>query len=733
MNADAEDAPPPPYTPTDIFSNAGTTSNFHLSPAASRADDASVAATSSAAGSVIYTPLPSPPGSVNHDLDHGLEDGLSHQSSSSAAAYFDSRPVPAGYAASSQLVYHDVIVTSNTRPYDIPYPNEWASKDVSQQDWATFLNYLLPDHYASVNEDVADRKLRAELLDEQMSRLDLKQEDKSRSDQVSAQLEPLRQPPSPRIHTAASTVAEWNENFFHPRGIRITISDPQPEINPDGRLGIPGEWIPYDHEILTESVRTNEGGPNTGPSRKGMFGGFKNSFPGVEASSRGFKLGPIVADNTGFRIGKNGLVADNNGFRMGRNGLVADNNGFRMGNMLVADHKGFRLGGSRGFIADSRGVSMGGRTFGRKEGQDHTHRGRGRGHGFPGHQHAGPAPRRRSASVSSSSSSSSSSSESSLGSLPDYDDLKEQQLPTAKQSLMEWLNHPEHPITKSSVRDLKHQIKDAKKNSPQRHDQDMKELRQEVKNLLKMFKESKKAQKKERKQAKRERRTARRELKKEHRGARKEERRSRREGKKCARAERRNHPPWGASSSSLPVPGNTGHFPMQPPTMDMPSSSRGFPFGRAGSAPVVNKPQDLMTPPMPLGPPGIAAMHGGWPFTQGLPYAPGRISAPRGEGPSPVSRGSEQIHAQAHEMAMMADSKEAEAVKVHIAMTSPDVGEKDRLKMMDQATALEEEAGNYRREADRLTAEAMHLDSELARELEEEIGMEEQQSGVIHD
>jgi hypothetical protein len=73
-------------------------------------------------------------------------------------------------------------------------------------------------------------------------------------------------------------------------------------------------------------------------------------------------MGPIVANNEGFRIG---------------NGLVADNSGFRLGRMLVADQNGFRLGGTRGFQADSHGVSLAGRSFGRRDFQGYE---RGRGH-----------------------------------------------------------------------------------------------------------------------------------------------------------------------------------------------------------------------------------------------------------------------------------------------------------------------------------------------------------------
>lgn len=153
-----------------------------------------------------------------------------------------------------------------------------------------------------------DRKLQAEYLDERLNALNLGPEDKSRSDQVSAQLESLRHPKSPSIgdNAVAATVTEWNENFFQPRGIWIT-TDPSPvSANIEEKPRMPGEWIPYDHELLPESSTVHGAGRNTGPGRRGMFSGL--TFPGMDANSRGFRFGPIVADSEGFRIGKNGLV-----------------------------------------------------------------------------------------------------------------------------------------------------------------------------------------------------------------------------------------------------------------------------------------------------------------------------------------------------------------------------------------------------------------------------------------
>jgi hypothetical protein len=118
----------------------------------------------------------------------------------------------------------------------------------------------------------------------------------------------------------------------------------------------------------------------------------------------------------------------------------------------------------------------------------------------------------------------------------------------------------------------------------------------------------------------------------------------------------------------------------------------------------------------------------GWPFTQGLPYEPGRISVTNDMTyPTPIAHSAEEIHVQALQMGEAAKWKEEKAIELRAAATGQRIGEKERLKNLDEATQLEEEAEKYRMEANRLRAEALHLDGELARELEDG----GQASGVI--
>ncbi|TVY24343.1 hypothetical protein LHYA1_G006369 [Lachnellula hyalina] len=700
--------PPPPYSETDIYSN--TSSHPNLTPATSQADNLSVAShrqlsiASSIDDSVIYTPLHSPTASDQESL----QDGFGHGSTSSAAVYFESRPVH-GQSPAHAMTYN-LTITPRTRPEELPYPQGWAIRDVTEQDWQTFVNYLLPDHIAAVNNDVADRKFQQELVEERMHQLSLGPgDDRSRADisEVDAQLDPLRIPLSPRStesHSATfAMIAEWNDGFFKPRGIEIAINEPKTQVAADEETRqMPGAWVPYDHETPGGASRNRSGG------RRGLFGSLR-SFSGLEANSGNFRMGPIVADNEGLRIGKNGLVASANGFRMG--------------NMFVADQSGLRLGGARGFVADGHGVSIGGRAFGRRDSNDHRHehhkrgRGRGRRHGYH-HRHRG-----RSASTSSSSSSDSDASdvESSVGSLPDYDDIQEQALPVARRSLIDWLNHPDQPITKDTVKDMKREIKTARTESPEQFQQDLVALRKEVRDLMKTFKEQKRVQKQQRRVNRRARRAAKKTQRKARRDTKKEDRKARKDERKCKdKGEFRHGPPWARSRDHLPM--STPAVPMPILTPETPPSARGFPFGRAPSVPFIKPPFSR-----PQAPPGISAMHGGWPYTQGLSVPPilGRYPSP-----SPVSQGAEHLHEQAVQMDSAAERKEAQAIAIRTAATALGLGEKQKLKMMTEASTLEEGGEKYRREADRLRAEASHLDGELARELHEE-NEEGQVSGVI--
>ena len=221
------------------------------------------------------------------------EDSTS-SSIAAAIAYFESRPIPSSTNRVA-LLTHSITLTASTQPRELPYPephDDFAARGLSRQDWATFINYVLPNYVSSVNNEVADRKMQAEVIDERMHRLTL-QGNKSRTDleQVKAQLEPLRSESGSGFGEAEakSMVELWNEGFFGPRGIEVKLNGER-EREREREERMPGAWIPYDHELPG-------GTPNARVQKRGW------TFGGLRADSRGFKMGPIEADNSGFRLG----------------------------------------------------------------------------------------------------------------------------------------------------------------------------------------------------------------------------------------------------------------------------------------------------------------------------------------------------------------------------------------------------------------------------------------------
>jgi len=294
---------------------------------------------------------------------------------------------------------------------------------------------------------------------------------------------------------------------------------------------------------------------------------------------------------------------------------------------------------------------------------------------------------------------------------------------------------------------MKMDIKAAKKDISRSADQDLSALRQEVKELVKKFKDVMRAQKKQRKQVKRERRATKKSLKKERRAAKKEAKKSRRNERSFSGRGGRGggglggHPFAGRQAGPPPpyIPGMPS-----PPGIQTPGMRPGFPFGGGFG---------------PFGrgnhvPPNISAR--GWPFShsnfQGpfsypVPQLPRSIphSTPASRPgllnpfahPFPFSTPSpavtaEQLHSQALQMDAAVKLKEDKAVELRTQATERDVGEEDRLKLLNHAIRLEEEAEKYRREGERLRAEAVEKDGELARELEEEHGGHRgQDEGVV--
>lgn len=127
----------------------------------------------------------------------------------------------------------------------------------------------------------------------------------------------------------------------------------------------------------------------------------------------------------------------------------------------------------------------------------------------------------------------------SIGSLPDYDDLKDSQVPVAKTYLEEWLSRPENFVTRETVKEAREEIKAARKTAPQDISDPVARdaMRQQVRDMMGQWKILKREQRNARRQRKRDRRARRRAEKRERRQARRERKRSRRNARRESRRE----------------------------------------------------------------------------------------------------------------------------------------------------------------------------------------------------
>ncbi|KAL2016000.1 hypothetical protein VTK56DRAFT_4446 [Thermocarpiscus australiensis] len=623
MASHLEDVPPPPYSETDVYSASGGRDSHG-------ADDTTLS-TASTNGDVIYTP-PLTPRSSHQSNFAGEVDSVA---SSSAAAYFQRRPPPP--LPSHPRIVHAVTIGNDSTPDDLPYPSDFASRDVRAEDWQTFINYLMPHHSAASNEQLVDRKLRAEGVAAGSSD-DATHSQSSGRSHAEAQMGGIRSPvdefdAANRRETVEATVREWNDGFFAPRGISVRVALPVlnelPPQQAQSEKHMPGAWDQsFDQQSNNEPAGSTAGPSASTRPRFGLFG-----FGGGRGRGHGrggFRFGGINVEGDRVSIG-NSFVADGRTGSVRIGGIVADSNGIRINGTPMfggaGSQHGLRGGGPCGPRSPMGGWGLGGPPggwpFGGAPGAGWHGRGRGAHSPQAGgpngwHRHSSPPPfghqpgegqdgdagerrsgrprshegnRSRSSSASSTTSRSSCYTDTSVGSLPDHDDLNDAQLPVAQQHLKELLSHGEQPVTKEKVKRVREQIKEARDVHPPNANGisgslgiafDKKALRREVKELLREWKELKRAQKRQRKELRRERKHRRREEKRERRQIKREMKRAARE----ARRERR-HGPFGVppfpAMPHLPIPGHAPpgpYHPHPPPPPGMDFSSHFNPWSR---------------------------------------------------------------------------------------------------------------------------------------------------------
>lgn len=582
------DIPPPPYSETDIYSNSagrspilGQSQALPIRQRTASHNSLSVHDDALSTGSnseVIYTPpltphsshsnmqpfrSPNPAGSNDGFLSPGYPNNLQncasvasdHLTSASAEAYFESRPVAAGADVSREL-HHVITIRPGSSPMDFPYQQEWAHRDIRPDDWQTFLNYLLPNHAGESNDDLIDRKLRAEGIENDAESRSARSEKDGKAaantSPVIAQLEQMRLEEQPG-QSMSETIREWNEGFFAPRGMTIHLEQQTSSVQDEPRM--PGSW---DQSFNNASPSPEQ------QQQAGSGSRWWRSLPRFESSNGRLRIGGVSIDNDRISIGDR-FVADSRGLRIG--GLVADDRGLSLHGRDLFGGTSQRARGQPSAPPGPSGLhshppmppmpSMPpmppmpmapGYSFshpgpppgfeGTAEHHPHHRQGEERGRGRR-YFRQGISRHRSSSSASSSSSSSSSSSDSnsSIGSLPDYDDLKDSQIPVARSYLQDWLSHPGNVVSRETVKEANENIKAAKQSRSAVVISTSE--RKEVHAMLDQWERVKRQQKSTRRQLRKERRAARRAEKRERRQTRREARQSRREAKREGREARR--------------------------------------------------------------------------------------------------------------------------------------------------------------------------------------------------
>ncbi|KAI2605773.1 uncharacterized protein GGS25DRAFT_498041 [Hypoxylon fragiforme] len=495
-----DDLPPPPYTETDI--------NSHVAQSASNDDDASTV--SSSQGPIIYTPPESP--RESHFDFSGNED---HRTVASVQSYFESHPAITHGPEPNKVVLLDIRDDGSSSPSDFPYPSWIGEYDTTEQDWHTFLNYAIPNRIPRADLLAIERKLKAK---------DDGQSPTAEKDITEAQLGQTKTStnlPSEPSHSVDAMIREWNNGFFGPRG--LTVRRPDSSSNGlDTSFGRSQTTLPQPEPLRQEPGSSM---PQEQHHRSGW-----NPFRPFQSTARGLRIGRLNIEDDRVSFG--------NSFEVNRNGVRWNNQPNNDNHCPFPDPRTR----SDPFTVPSTfpGSHRGRASFGDR---DRGSMGWGSG-SRPMHQHPYGS-RNRSPSSHSDASSSDASSDSSIGSLPDWDDLKDSQLSATKESVSAWLTHPELPVTKSMIKAARSEIK-AAKNAPPTLQADpitweikKQVLRQEVRALLAQFKELKREQKKSAKLARKDRRQLKRALKRERRDKRRAERREHKtQGRDMRRAER---------------------------------------------------------------------------------------------------------------------------------------------------------------------------------------------------
>ena len=188
VSTNPEDLPPPPYSSEDPHASTSPSPGVELPASTALAAERPTSEPDS-------TALP-----VRTSLRGGYIRPIALEASalSSAAAYFDERPCTGQFP--NFVLRHQIILESDVTREDLGFPqpeDRYRARDVSDTDWSTFVNYLLPEHHLGPLNDAA------------------KYDEKKKK-------RPVAQINSPESQEHIElVVGEWNSGFFGPRGIHV--------------------------------------------------------------------------------------------------------------------------------------------------------------------------------------------------------------------------------------------------------------------------------------------------------------------------------------------------------------------------------------------------------------------------------------------------------------------------------------------------------------------------------
>ncbi|KAG5976392.1 hypothetical protein E4U58_004340 [Claviceps cyperi] len=527
----ADGAPPPPYSESNTYTSSPRTG---LAPLDDAASCVSFSSSSGTGDHVIYTPpmTPCTSSSAHHCHNSPQQDPML-RAQYSATRYFNSRRVPA--TADISLQRDAFIVGLHVQDSSVPghfsYQDDLAARDVTRQDWATFMNFLLSGHATEGTEGIWER----ELISEETSEHGAAAGSMSSWSRAEPQLNTMHEE-HPVVAAAArkrarrETVQQWNDEFFGPRGIHLVLEqDPGPHMQQEVEACTTGlEGLSFDdhHSVIlppegSKGTSTEDHkGASMGQDQAGQEDD-KVGSPGRQTSGPNSENKAISQDTFGDPpacLGSLSWSVD------GNSGWCRSDRGEDLysANNTPHGHPGPGI-----FDHRERGSHEPPHYESRPPAHAHEET-----RGRPRHsRHDEKQPRALPTSSTASSVTSSYSASSSVGSLPDYNDIQEHQLPLYAARLQDWASHPEQIRTKRDIEALKAELKSLKTTpgtTPfnQGPPVNKRALKGQIKALQTQWRDIEKTQRQSHKAHKRERRQRRRAEKQERRQNAKEVRRA---------------------------------------------------------------------------------------------------------------------------------------------------------------------------------------------------------------